>query len=110
MSYITQMVPDQESGFRISPDWISIEDAIPGRLYLVSTPFVLLSPKGRRVATNLLNERATYHIGYIHDRDVLMVLKHMEKVAKVLIGETIGCVDLSITTPGLRLHLFESMD
>lgn len=110
MSYITQMVPDQESGFRISPDWISIEDAVPGRLYLVSTPFVLLSPKGRRAATNLLNERATYHIGYIHDRDVLMVLKHMEKVAKVLIRETVGCVDLSITTPGLRLHLFESMD
>lgn len=110
MSYITQMVPDQESGFRISPDWISIEDAVPGRFYLVSTPFVLLSPKGRRVATNLLNERATYHIGYIHDRDVLMVLKHMEKVAKVLIRETVGCVDLSITTPGLRLHLFESMD
>lgn len=110
MSYITQMVPDRESGFRISPDWISIEDAIPGTLYLVSTPFVLLSPKGRKVATNLLNERATYHTGYIHDRDVLMVLKHMEKVTKVLVGETIGCVDLSVSHLWLRLHLFESMD
>lgn len=110
MNCMTQMVPDQESGFRISPDWISIEDAIPGKLYLASTPFFLLSPKGRRVATNLLNEKATYHIGYIHDRDVLMVLKHMEKVTKVLVGETIGCVDLSSTTMWLRLHLFESMD